>query len=104
MPSGVKLWSKPVEGGVEAPLEGMASLRYSDSWAATLRGVYYTTPGARTAEVRFYDFATHATQVVRTLESPPEALGGLGLAVSADEHWLLYTRSDRSESDIMMIE
>ena len=102
--SDVKLWAKPVEGGVEAPLEGMASLRYSDSWAATPRGVYYTTPGARASEVRFYDFATHATHVVRTLESPPEALGGLGLAVSADEHWLLYTRSDRSESDIMMVE
>jgi Tol biopolymer transport system component/DNA-binding winged helix-turn-helix (wHTH) protein len=100
----VKLWSKPVQGGVEAPLEGMASLRYSDSWAATPRGVYYTAPSAGAFEVRFYDFATHATHVVRTLESPPEALGGLGLAVSADEHWLLYTRSDRSESDIMMVE
>ena len=99
----VRLWSKPFEGGAEAPLEGMASLRYSDSWAATPRGVYYTSSSGRASEVRFYDFASHTTHVVRTLESLPEALGGLGLAVSADEHWLLYTRSDRSESDIMMV-
>ena len=59
--------------------------------------------GSRATEVRFYDFATHATQVVRTLEKPPDALGGLGIAVSADQRWLLYTRSDRSESDIMML-
>lgn len=102
--SGVVLWSKPIEGGVEAPLEGMVSLRYSDSWTATPRGVYYTSSGARSAVVGFYDFGTRQAHVMRTLDGLPLALGGLGMAVSADQRWLLYTRSERSEGDIMMIE
>jgi Tol biopolymer transport system component/DNA-binding winged helix-turn-helix (wHTH) protein len=101
--AGVELWSKPVEGGVEAPLPSMKPLRVDDSWTATPQGIYFTSSSSRATEVRLYDFATHVTRVVRTLEKPPDALGGLGIAVSADQHWLLYTRSDRSESDIMML-
>jgi hypothetical protein len=71
-----------MEGGVEAPLEGMVPLRYSDSWTATPHGLYYTSSGARSAVVGFYDFATHQTHVVRTLDGLPVALGGLGIAVS----------------------
>jgi WD40-like Beta Propeller Repeat len=102
--SGVVLWSKPIEGGVESPLEGMVPLRYSDSWTATHRGVYYTSSSGGSAFVGFYDFATHQRHVMRTLDGLPLALGGLGIAVSADQRWLLYTRSERSEGDIMMIE
>ena len=102
--SGVALWSKPIVGGVESPLEGMVPLRYSDSWTATPRGVYYTASGAGSASVGFYDFATRQAHTIRPLDGPPVALGGLGIAVSADQRWLLYTRSDRSEGDIMMIE
>ena len=100
----VQLWSKPVEGGVESPLEGLPSLRYSDSWTATARGIYYTSASSRAATVSFYDFDTHRARVVRALERPPDDLGGLGIAVSADERWLLYTLSERSESDIMMLQ
>ena len=100
----VELWSKPVEGGAAAPLEGMAPLRYSDSWTATPRGIYYTSSSPHGPVVGFYDFSTRTTHVVRNLESAPTDLGGLGIAVSADERWLLYTRSERSESDIMMLQ
>jgi len=102
--SSVALWSRPIEGGVEAPLEGMPPLRYSDGWTATPRGIYYTSSGAGSAFVSFYDFTTHQTHVIRALDGLPLALGGLGIAVSADQRWLLYTRSERSEGDIMMIE
>jgi hypothetical protein len=30
-------------------------------------------------------------------------LGGLGIAVSKDEHWLLYTHTAQWEGDLMMI-
>jgi Tol biopolymer transport system component len=102
--TGVELWSKPVEGGVESPLPGLKPLHVDDSWTATPQGIYFTSSSSRATEVRFYDFATGITRVVRTLENPPYALGGLGIAVSADQHWLLYTRSDRSESDIMLLQ
>ena len=101
--NGVELWSKPIEAGTEARLEGMAPLHYSDSWTATPRGVYYTNSGTRAPEVSFYDFMTHGTHVVRTLDGAPADLGGLGMSVSPDERWLLYTRSERAEGDIMMV-
>jgi len=99
-----ELWSKPIDGGAEARLEGMAPLRFSDSWTATPRGIYYTSPSTRGPVVSFYDFTTHRAQMLRTLEGQPAALGGLGISVSADERWLLYTRPERSESDIMIMQ
>lgn len=99
----VELWAKPADGGVETPLEGMAPLRFSDGWTATPRGIYYTTVGAGAPTVRFYDFTSHQTRVVRTLQGSLAALGGLGLSVSNDEHWILYTRSEPAEADLMVI-
>jgi Tol biopolymer transport system component/DNA-binding winged helix-turn-helix (wHTH) protein len=101
--SGVELWSKPVEGGDEAPLVGMAPLRYSDSWTATSRGIYYTGWNGKEPIVSFYDFASRQTHVVRTMQGPLAPLGGLGISVSKDERWLLYTRVQQSDSDIMTV-
>jgi Tol biopolymer transport system component/DNA-binding winged helix-turn-helix (wHTH) protein len=109
--SGVQLWTKPADGGAESPLQDMPHLSYSDGWAAAPRGIYYTQAekhtdtrsGASTPTVNFYEFAAHRTRVVRAIPTPPAQLGGLGIAVSTDEHWLLYTRSAEWESDIMMM-
>jgi hypothetical protein len=98
---GVELWSKPVEGGVEIPLEGVPPLQPWDAWTATLRGIYYTSSGS--PSISFYDYASHHARVVRPLQGSPAALGGLGISVSKDERWLLYTRAERSEADIMTI-
>jgi Tol biopolymer transport system component len=100
---GVELWSKPIEGGVETPLEGMPPLKTWDAWTATSRGIYYTSSGSGSPSVNFYDFASHHTRMVRLLQGSPAALGGLGISVSKDERWLLYTRSEHSEADIMRI-
>jgi len=102
-PNGVELWSKAADGGDESVLEGMPGLKYSDSWTAARRGVYYTQTGAHGATVGFYDFASHHAHVVRDLQEGPAPLGGLGISVSEDEHWLLYTRSAQSQGDVMMI-
>jgi hypothetical protein len=100
---GVELWSKPIEGGVEIPLDGMPLLRPCDAWTATPLGIYYTSSGSGSPSISFYDFASHHARVVRPLQGSPAALGGLGISVSKDERWLLYTRSERSEADIMRI-
>ena len=98
-PDGIELWSKPADGGVESALEGLPRLKYSDSWTAARRGVYYTESGT----VQFYDFASRQTHVVRQLQEVPAPLGGLGISVSKDEHWLLYTRNAQWQGDVMMI-
>jgi hypothetical protein len=81
----------------------MAPLHYSDSWTATTRGIYYTNTDAASTTVSFYDFDSHRTRAVRSLEGAPAALGGLGISVSEDERWLLYTRTERSDADIAMV-
>jgi Tol biopolymer transport system component/DNA-binding winged helix-turn-helix (wHTH) protein len=98
---GVELWSKPVEGGAEGALKGMASLSYSNSWTATSSGVYYTS-GMHPTTVGFYDFESHQTRLIRTLDGVPAPLGGLGISVSKDGRWLMYTRSGKSDADIML--
>jgi Tol biopolymer transport system component/DNA-binding winged helix-turn-helix (wHTH) protein len=99
----VELWTKPADGGVESALPGMPRLSYSDSWTAGDRGIYYTQTLTRSPELRFYDFASRRTHVVRGLSGAPAPLGGLGIAVSSDERWLLYTRSAAWEGDIMLL-
>jgi len=100
---GVELWSKPAEGGVEAALNMMPRLEYSDSWAATRSGIYYTKSEPRPATLWFYDFASQRTRVVRALQEALAPLGGLGIAVSRDERWLLYTRTENWQGDVMML-
>jgi Tol biopolymer transport system component len=100
--NGIELWSKPAAGGDESALEDMPHLSYSDSWTATRRGIYYTQTGAHAAAVGFYDFTSHHAHVVRDLQEVPAPLGGLGVSVSKDEHWLLYTRSAQWQGDVMM--
>jgi hypothetical protein len=82
---------------------GMPRLRYSDSWTATARGIYYTGSDGRSVIVSFYEFATHRAHAVRTLQGPLAPLGGLGISVSNDEQSLLYTRIQQSEADIMTV-
>jgi len=98
-PVGVDLWEQSVPEGEERPLEGMPQLRYSDAWVVTGAGIYYTHEGT----VSSYDFVTHQTKVVRSLTGAPAALGGLGMTVSPDGHWLVYTRGADWQGDIMMI-
>ena len=98
---GVELWSKPADGGAESALQDMPRLKYSDSWTVTQRGVYFTRTG--TATVEFYDFTSRHAHVVRDLQEVPAALGGLGISVSTDGHWLLYTRNAQWQGDVMVI-
>jgi Tol biopolymer transport system component/DNA-binding winged helix-turn-helix (wHTH) protein len=98
-PAGIELWVRSAPGGEEQPLEGMPQLRYADDWSVARGGVYYTSAGS----INFYDFASHHIEAVRPLTGAPAALGGLGMTVSPDGHWLVYTHSADWQGDIMMI-
>ena len=102
-PQGIELWSRAAAGGSEQPLEGMPHLRYSDGWCAARSGIYYTSAESQITTVNFYDFASHRSKVVRPLTGTPAALGGLGITVSPDERWLIYTRSADWQGDVILI-
>ncbi|HMH07420.1 MAG TPA: winged helix-turn-helix domain-containing protein [Terriglobales bacterium] len=99
---GVAIWSKPVDGGDETALEGMPKLAYTENWAATSRGIYYTDSTSNPPSINFYDFSSRAKKQVLSL--PQEPTPGGGLSVSPDGRWLLYTRTDNEQSDIMLAE
>jgi hypothetical protein len=80
----------------------MPRLTYSDAWTVTPTGIYYSD-SASTA-IRFYDFTRRTTRQVAKLKQAPTPAGGLGLSVSPDGHWLLYTQTDDEQSDIMLVE
>lgn len=100
--NGVVLWSKPVEGGREQPLEGMPRLRYDDAWVATPNGVYYTDSSSKPVSVHFYEFASRTTRRLMTLKQTPIPGGGPAISVSPDGRWLLFSQTDDEQSDIML--
>jgi hypothetical protein len=101
---GVQLAIKGTSGGEENELSGMPLLSYDDAWAATPRGVYFTT-GARTEPtLNFYDFAQARVRRLGKLNRPPAPGGGLGLAASRDGRELLYTQNADTETDISIVD
>jgi Tol biopolymer transport system component len=100
--SGVVLWTTPVSGGPQVPLENMPRLRYEDSWAATTTGIYYTDSSSMPVVLNFYEFATHATHRVMILKQTPVLFGAAGIAVSPDGRWLLYTQAEDDQSELLL--
>ncbi|HXG91941.1 MAG TPA: hypothetical protein VNN73_06170 [Blastocatellia bacterium] len=50
--------------------------------------------------VKFFSFATQRVTRVTVMERPP----ALGLTVSPDERWLLYTQRDVESQTLMLVE
>lgn len=49
---------------------------------------------------RFLSFVTGESKTILTIQKPT----ALGLSVSPDEHWLLYSQVDQGGSDLMLAE
>jgi Tol biopolymer transport system component/DNA-binding winged helix-turn-helix (wHTH) protein len=101
--AGVSLWRKRIGEAKEQRLEGMPLLSYQDGWAVASSGIYFTRASQAASKVWFYDFATRSTKPVAELKEAPAPAGGLGLSVSSDERWLLYTQTEAHEGDIMVL-
>jgi serine/threonine protein kinase len=94
------LWRMPAEGGSEAlVLESVVLINY----AVTDHGVYFMTqPDSRASKklIQFLSFGDQARSLLASTELDVYA----GLAVSPDEHWLLYAQNQPASSDLMLVE
>ena len=94
------IWRVPVDGGEETQVLDRGLQSY---WTLASQGIYVRTwrpPLA--AVIEFYSFATG--RLARVAELPKARGYTLGLSVSPDDKWILYSQLDRLDSDLMLVE
>ena len=98
------IWRIPVEGGVETPVVDHHGAGFWRSWAVTEEGIYFVTAEMPARPIiEFFSFAAGDVRQVATIDRPvhPRVWG---FSVSPDRRWILYTQTDESSSDIMLME
>ena len=65
-------------------------------FAVSRGGIYFVL----WPRIQYFDFTTGRTKTILTLEKETS----LGLSVSPDERWLLYSQFDQDGSDLMLVE
>jgi Tol biopolymer transport system component len=94
------LWRMPVNGGPEMRV---VETTWRFNYVATDSGVYYMPrPDAdrRLNSVRYFDFGTRRDSEIAALDAP----GDLGMAISPDGKYLLFTKIDHLGADLMLVE
>ena len=87
------LWKVPAEKGEESQV--LDSVSFSQ-FAVSRGGIYFLL----WPQLQYFDFSTGETKTILTLQKRPS----LGLSVSPDNRWLLFTQVDQGGSDLMLVE
>jgi serine/threonine protein kinase len=93
------LWKMPVEGGPESQvLKGV----FRANFVVLDRGIYFNPPRGANAEsaVKYLDFATGAIKTIYPLDKMID----LGLTVSPDGQYVLWSQIDHQGSNLMLVE
>jgi Tol biopolymer transport system component len=93
------IWRVAVEGGEEVQILDQV---FHGNWAVLDRGIYFVnTRSTPRQAIEFFSFATSQVTRIAALEKP----SAVGLTVSPDGRWMLYTQADQQiGSDIMLME
>jgi Tol biopolymer transport system component/serine/threonine protein kinase len=93
------LWRRPVSG--ERADEQIVESVYLRNFVVTRHGVYYMKPEEPPAvSIRFVDPDTRKERVLAQVTKR----AGLGISVSPDDQWLVFSQSDHEGMDIMLAE
>jgi hypothetical protein len=89
----------PVEGGEEVRILDQV---FHGNWAVLDQGIYFVnTRSTPRQAIEFFSFATGQVTRIVALEKS----SGVGLTISPDGRWMLYTQTDQQiGSDIMLME
>jgi Tol biopolymer transport system component len=95
------VWRLPVEGGQAAKV--LENLSYLRNLVIVSKGIYFV-PRQDTASsgssIEFLDFATNHTKRVASFGKPLD----LGLALSPDGRWILYSQVDQVGAELRLVE
>jgi Tol biopolymer transport system component len=94
-----EIWQLPLAGGTETPLVTTPTLW---TFAVARDGLYFVNYADRglTRSIEFLEFATGKRSTVIKLDKP----AWLGLAVSPDGKYLLYTVQNSLKSNLMLVD
>ena len=85
------LWKVPAEGGEESQVaDGVGS------FVPSRGGIYFLSGKG----LQYLDLSTGKSKTILTIEKAVF----LGLTLSPDEHWLLYSQVDQRGSDLMLVD
>ena len=91
------LWRTPFAGGAE---EQVAPAMFRLNFSVTDRGIYYAKPDARFGTIEYIDAATGHQSTVHVMEKPFD----LGISISPDGRYLLFSRADSQGANLMLME
>ena len=92
------LWRIPVGGGAET--EVLKSV-ITYAFAVVNKGIYFEQSHRDGISVQYLGLATGKVTTIATIRRP---VADLGLSVSPDERYILYTQVDQTGSDLMLVE
>jgi len=84
--------------GTEFRVEGMPPLSWVENWTIVRDGVYFY-PAEDFKTLSYFDFATKRVRPILKVNGP----SFLGLSVSPDGNYILYSQLDEPRSDIMLV-
>jgi serine/threonine protein kinase len=89
----------PVEGGEEQKIIDKAV--YRDSWVLEENGIYYFIETPKKYDLFFYEFKSGKTIKIKDFDKKTTSAY---FDISPKEDWMLYSQSEETESNIMLIE
>jgi serine/threonine protein kinase len=94
---GAELWRAPLSGGEETRI--LDGLSYGYNYVATDQGIYFVR-ASQTLELHFFDLSVgRAKPLLLT-----RGAWGLGLSLSTDGRWLIFSQQDAVGADLILVE
>jgi hypothetical protein len=85
--------------GVASPVNGLPALRHRTLWTIVPGGLYFV-PAEAPRSLRYFDFTTKQIRDIFEIQKD----FSIGLSVSPDGRWVLYSQIDELNSDIMLVD
>ena len=96
------IWKMSVGGG--EPVRVLRGVENFAFWKLAANGIYFVDMSASPALIKFFDFATQRTKPITSVDFGYRVPSPPSLDVDRDGQWILFTRVDHVDSDIMLVE